>query len=79
MSIIVPIYKKDDKTDWLLLLSTSYNILFNILLSTWTKLLGLISVAFEVKDPTTDQIFCICQILGMHIGYWWNSENESDH
>ena len=55
-SIILPIYKKGDKTDCsnyrgLSLLSTAYNILSNIQLSRLTpnakKLLGIISVDFD--------------------------------
>jgi hypothetical protein len=58
-SIIVPIYKKDNKTDGNIyhgvsLLSTSYNILLNILLSRLVpyidKLLEIINVGFDVTD-----------------------------
>ena len=70
--IIVPMYKKGDKTDcnnyWgISLLPTTYKILFNILLS------RLISYAEEVNGDhqcgfrrnrsTNDHIFCIRQIL----------------
>jgi hypothetical protein len=54
-SIIVPVHKKGDKTDCsnyrgISLLSTSYNILSNILLSKLSELLGIISVGFDVTD-----------------------------
>jgi hypothetical protein len=71
-SIIVPIHKKGDKTDCnnyrrLSLLSTSYKILSNILLSRLVpyidEIIGIISVGFDVNRSTTDQIFCIRQIL----------------
>jgi hypothetical protein len=54
-SIIVPVYKKRDKTDCsnyrgISRLSTSYNTLSNLLL-------------FRRSRSTTDQIFCIRQLL----------------
>jgi hypothetical protein len=59
-SIFVPIHKTDDKTDCnnycgISLLSTSYKILSNILLSwlspyIYMKLLGTISVDFDITD-----------------------------
>jgi hypothetical protein len=58
-SIIVSISKKDNKTDCnnyreISLLSTSYKILSNILLSRFSpnidKLLGIISLGFDVAD-----------------------------
>jgi hypothetical protein len=63
-SIIVPIHKKSDKTDCnnyhrISLLSTSYKILSNIHLSR----LGPYIDKIIGDHPTTDQIFCICQIL----------------
>jgi hypothetical protein len=33
------------------------------------KLLGIISVGFDVNRSTTDQIFCICQILEKKLEY----------
>jgi hypothetical protein len=71
-SIIVPIYKKGDKTDCsnyrgISLLSTSYKILSNILLSRLTpyvdKIIGDHQCGFQRNRSTTDQIFCILQIL----------------
>jgi hypothetical protein len=71
-SIIVPIHKMGDKTDCnndhgISLLSTSYNILSNILLS-WLspyidELIGDHQCGFWHNRSTTDQIFCICEIL----------------
>jgi hypothetical protein len=58
-SIIVPVHKKGDKTDCnnycgISLLSTSYIILSNILLSRLSlyreKIIGTISVSFEITD-----------------------------
>jgi hypothetical protein len=57
-SIIVPIYKKGDETDCnaylrISLLSTSCNILLNILFSRYSpymKLFGIISVGFDITD-----------------------------
>ena len=71
-SIIVPIYKKGDKTDCnnyrsISLLSTTYKVLCNILLSTlipyaeeviWDHHCG-----FRRNRSTTDPIFCFRQIL----------------
>jgi hypothetical protein len=71
-SIIVPVYKKGDKTDCsncrgISLLSTSYKILSNILLSRLTpyvdEIIGDRQCGFRGNRSTTDQIFCICQIL----------------
>jgi hypothetical protein len=71
-SIIVPIHKKDDKTDCsnyrgISLLSTSYKILSNILLSRLIPYADEISVdrqcGFRRNRSTTDQIFYIRQIL----------------
>jgi len=64
-SIIVPIYKKGDKADCsnyrgILLLPTTYKILFNILLSRLTpyseELSGIINVDFD----TTGQLQILC-------------------
>jgi sorting nexin-29 len=71
-SIIVPIYKKSNKTDYsnyrgISLLSTSYKILSNILLSRLTpyvdEIVGYHQCGFRRNRSTTDQIFCIRQIL----------------
>jgi hypothetical protein len=71
-SIIVPIHKKGDKTDCnnyrgISLLSTSYTILSNILLSRLVPYIDEITgdrqCGFRRNRSTTDQIFCICQIL----------------
>jgi hypothetical protein len=68
-SIIVPIYKKGDKADCsnyhgISLLSTTYKILSNILLSRLTpyaeEIIGDHQYGFR---HNTDQIFCIRQIL----------------
>jgi hypothetical protein len=71
-SIIVPIHKKDDKTDCnnycgITLLSTSYNILSNILLSRLVlyidEIIGDHQCGFRRNRSITDQIFCIRQIM----------------
>jgi hypothetical protein len=71
-SIIVPIYKKGDKTDFnnyrgISLLSTAYKILSNILLARLTpyinKIIGDHQCGFRHNRSTTDQIFDIRQIL----------------
>jgi hypothetical protein len=71
-SIIVPIHKKGDKTDCnnyrgISLLSASYNILSNILLSRLSPYVAVIILdrqcGFRRNRSTTDQIFCIRQIL----------------
>jgi len=71
-SIIVPILKKGDKTDCnnyrgISLLSTTYNILSNILLSRLIpyaeEIIGDHQCGFRRNRSTTDRIFCICQIL----------------
>jgi hypothetical protein len=71
-SIIVPIYKKGDKTDCsnyrgLSLLSNTYKILSNILLSRLTpyaeEIIGEDVCEFRRNRSTTDHIFCIRQIL----------------
>jgi hypothetical protein len=71
-SIIVPIHKMGDKTDCnnyrgISLLSTSYNILSDILLS-WLgpnidEIIGDHQCGFRHNRSTADQIFCIRQIL----------------
>jgi hypothetical protein len=71
-SIIVPIHKKGDKTDsnnyrGISLLSTSYNILWNILLSRLNsfvdEIIGDHQCGFRRNRSTTGEIFCIRQIL----------------
>jgi hypothetical protein len=71
-SIIVPIYKKGDKTDCsnyqgISLLSTTYKILSNILLLRLTpyaeEITGEHQCGFRHNRSTTDHIFCIRQIL----------------
>jgi hypothetical protein len=67
-SIIVPVHKEGDKTDCnnyrgISLLSTSYTILSNILLSRLgpyiDEIIGDNQCAFRRNRSTTDQIFCI--------------------
>jgi hypothetical protein len=76
-SIIVPIHKKGDKTDCnnyhgISLLSTSYNILSNILhlrlVSYIDEIFGDHQCGFRRNRSTTDQIFCIRQILEKKMG-----------
>jgi hypothetical protein len=76
-SIIVPIHKTGDKTDCnnyrgISLLSTSYKILSNILLSWLSPYIDVIigdhQCGFQRSRSTTDQIFCIRQILGKKVG-----------
>jgi hypothetical protein len=71
-SIIVPIHKKGDKTycnnyRGISLLSTSYKILSNILLSRLVpyiyEIIGDHQCGFRRNISTTDQIFCIRQIM----------------
>jgi hypothetical protein len=71
-SVIVPIYKKGDKRDCskyqgISLLSTTYKILSNILLSRLTpyaeEVTGDHQCGFRRNRSTTDHIFSICQIL----------------
>jgi hypothetical protein len=71
-SIIVPIYKKGDKTDCsnyrgITLLSTSYKVSSNIFLSRLTpyvdEIIGDHQCGFRRNISTTDQIFCIRQML----------------
>jgi hypothetical protein len=71
-STILPIHKKGDKTDYnsyrgTSLLSTSYNILSNIFLSRLVpyidEIIGYHRCGFRRNRSTTDQIFCIRQIL----------------
>jgi len=81
-SIIVPIYKKGDKTDCsnyrgISLLPTTYKILSNILLSKLTpyaeEIIGDHQCGF-LCSSSTDHIFCICQILKKKLEY-----NEAVH
>jgi hypothetical protein len=71
-SVIVPIYKKGDKTDCnnyrgISLLSTAYKILSNILLARLTpyvdEIIGDHQCGFCRNRSTMDQIFYIRQIL----------------
>jgi hypothetical protein len=71
-SIVVPIYKKGDKTDFsnyrgISRLSTTYKILSNIRLSRLTPcadaIIGDHQCGFRRNRSTTDHIFCIRQIL----------------
>jgi hypothetical protein len=71
-SIILPIHKKGNKTDCnnylgISLLSTLYKILSNILLSRFSpyvdEIIGDHQCGFRRNRSTTDQIFCIRQIL----------------
>jgi hypothetical protein len=71
-SIIVPIYKKGDKTDCniyqgISLLSTAYKILSNILLARTTpyvnEVTGDYQCGFRRNRPTIDKIFYIRQTL----------------
>jgi len=71
-SIIVPIHKKGDKTDCntyrgISLLSTTYRILSNILLSRLIpyakEIIGDHQCGFRRNKSTIDHIFCIRQIL----------------
>jgi hypothetical protein len=70
--IIVPVHKKGDKTDCsnyrgILLLSNSYKMLSNILLSRLSpyidEIIGDHQFGFRRNGSTTDKIFCIRQIL----------------
>jgi hypothetical protein len=70
--IVVPIHKKGDKTDCsnyrgISLMSTSYNILSNILLSrlipSADEIIGDHQCGFRRNRSTTDQIIYILQIL----------------
>jgi hypothetical protein len=81
-SIIVPVYKKGDKTDCsnyreISLLSTLYKILSNILsrLSPYVdEIIGDHQCGFRHTRSTTDQILCIRQILKKKLEY-----NETVH
>ena len=81
--LIVPIYKKGDKTDssnyrGISLLPTTYKVLSNILLSRLTPYAEEIiedhQYGFQHNRSTTDHIFCICQILAKKWEY-----NEAEH
>jgi hypothetical protein len=76
-SIVVPVHKKGDKTDCsnyrgISLLSTSYKILSNILLSRLIayadEIIGDHQCGFRRNRSTTDQIFYIRQILEKKLG-----------
>jgi hypothetical protein len=71
-SIIVRIYKKGDKTDCsnyrgISLLSTTYKILSNIMLSRLTsyaeEIIGEHQCGFRRNSSTTDRVLCICQVF----------------
>jgi hypothetical protein len=70
-SIVLPVYKKGDKTDCsnyrsISLLSTTYKILSNILLSRLIpyteEIIGDDQCGFQCNRSPTDHIFCIRQI-----------------
>jgi hypothetical protein len=82
-SIIVPVYKKGNKTAYnnyhgISLLSTLYKIFSNVLLSKLSPYINEINgnhqCGFRCNRPTTDQIFCIRQILETKLEY-----NETEH
>ena len=84
-SVILPIYKKGEKTDCgnyrsISLLSTTYNILSNILLSRLTqyaeKTIGDHQCGFRHNRLTTDHIFCVHQILEKKMGTKRSSESS---
>jgi hypothetical protein len=71
-SIIVPVHKKGSKTDCsnfhgISLLSTSYEILYSILLSRLSpyidEIIGHHQCGFQCSGSTTNRIFCVRQIL----------------
>jgi len=73
--IMVPTYKKDNKTDCcnyrcISLLPTKYKILSHILLPRLTpyteKIIGDYQRGFRRNRSTTDHIFCIRQIITKH-------------
>jgi hypothetical protein len=75
--IILPIYKKGDKTDCsnyrgISLLSTTHKILSNILLSRLTpyaeEIIGELQCGLQGNRFTTDHIFWICQKLEEKMG-----------
>jgi hypothetical protein len=74
----VPIHKKSDKTSCnnyrgISLLSTSYKILSNILLSNLSpninEIIGDHHCGFPYNRSTTDQTFCIRQLLRKNLEY----------
>jgi hypothetical protein len=80
-SIILPIYKKGDKTECnnysgISHLSTAYKILSNILLARLTpyvnKIIGDYKCGFYCNRSTMDQIFYIWQILEKKWEYNWD-------
>jgi hypothetical protein len=75
--VVVPIYKKGDKTDCsnyrgISRLSTTYKILSNVLLSRLTpyaeEIIGDHQRGFQRNGSTTDHKFSICQILEKKMG-----------
>ena len=77
-SIIVPLYKKGDKTDCsyyrgISLLPTTYKVLPNFLLSRLTpyaeEIIGDHQHVFQCNRSTADHIFCIRQMLEKKLEY----------
>ena len=75
--IIVPVYKKGNKTDcWnyrgMSLLSATYRILSSILLARLTpyakEITGYNKHGFRCNRSTTDQVFCFCHIFEKKMG-----------
>jgi hypothetical protein len=80
-SIIVPIYKKGDKTDCsnyrgISLLSSSYKIFSSILLSRLApyvdEIIGNHQCGFRRNGSTTDQIFLILRYWKRKMGVQWD-------
>jgi hypothetical protein len=81
--MIIPVYKMGNETDncnysGMSLLPTAYRILSNILLSRLTpyvdKIIGYHQCGFQHNRSTTDQVFCIHQILQKRkMGVQWDS------
>jgi hypothetical protein len=74
--IIVPMYRKGNKTDFnnywgISVLPTSYRILSNIILSRLSPYIDRVTkehqYGFRCNRSTTNQIFCIRQILSMDL------------
>jgi len=80
-SIIVPMYKKGDKSNCssyrqMSLLSSTYKILSNILIS-WLipyvyEITGNHQCGFCCNKSTIDHIFCICQMLEEKMEVYWD-------
>jgi hypothetical protein len=79
-SLIIPIHKRVirhcSNYQGMSLLSTAYKILFNILLARLTpyvsEVIGDHQCGFRRDRCTTDQIFCIRQMLDKKMGLQWN-------